>query len=193
MRWVHFSGHPHSLGRLQNRWDTLNQLRISRYIKSNAHQLSWKYTNFAMPASTRSELAYIFAPSLVSTIITPSSYAQSFPSLKTVSLPWLELPAALLLARLINKIRESLELSQCPTYLWSNSTIALNWITSRSRWWSVFVANRVGEIQRLTEIKHWRHVASLDNSIDILSRRLNPCDLINAERWWNSPEFLKWD
>ena len=106
-----------------------------------------------MPVSTRSELAYIFAPSLVSTIITPSYY-QSFASLKTVSLPWLELPAALLLARLINKIRESLELSQCPTYLWSNSTIALNWIISRSRWWSVFVANRVGEIQRLTEIKH---------------------------------------
>jgi len=53
--------------------------------------------------------------------------------LKTVSLPRLELSAALLLARLINKVRESLELSQCPTYLWSDSTIALNWITSPSR------------------------------------------------------------
>jgi len=28
---------------------------------------------------------------------------------------------------------------------------------------------------------------------DTLSRRLNSCDLINAERWWNGPEFLKWD
>jgi len=51
----------------------------------------------------------------------------------------------------------------------------------------------VDEIQRLTEIKHWHHVASFDNPADTLSRGLNPCDLINAERWWNGPEFLKWD
>jgi len=110
--------------------------------------------------------------------------------LKTVSLPRLELSAALLLERLINKIRESLEFSQCPIYLWSDSTIALNWITSP---WSVFVANRVSEIQRLTGIKRWHHVASSDNPADTLSRGLNSCDFINAERWWNDPEFLKWD
>jgi len=48
--------------------------------------------------------------------------------------------------------------------LWSDLTIALNWVTSPSRQWSVFVANRVGEIQRLrSEVKHWRHVTSSDN------------------------------
>jgi len=51
----------------------------------------------------------------------------------------------------------------------------------------------VDEIQRLTEIKHWRHVAFSDNLADTLSRGLNSCDLINAERWWNGSEFLKWD
>jgi len=59
----------------------------------------------------------------------------------------------------------------------------LNWIISSSRQWSVFVANRVGEIQRLTEIKYWHHIASSDNPADTLSRGLNPYDLINAERW----------
>jgi len=54
------------------------------------------------------------------------------------------------------------------------------------------MANRVGEIQRPTETKRWRHLASSDPA-DTLSRRLNSCDLINAERWWNGPEFLKWD
>jgi len=91
--------------------------------------------------------------------------------LKTVSLPRLKL-----LARLINKIRESLELSQCPTSLWSDSTIALNWITSPSRLWSVFVANRVGEIQRLTEVERWRHIAFPDNPTDT-SRGINLYDL----------------
>lgn len=65
--------------------------------------------------------------------------------LKAISLPRLELSAALLLARLIEKIRELLELTQTQIFLLSNSTIALNWIASRK--WSVFVANRVGEIQ----------------------------------------------
>jgi len=43
---------------------------------------------------------------------------------------------------------------------------ALNWVTSPLRRWSVLVANRVGEIQRLTEIKRWRHIPSSDNPAD---------------------------
>ena len=83
--------------------------------------------DFAMPANARSELAYTFAPSsqrpsLQVAVLKVSRVAL----LKTVSLPLLELSAVLLLVRLINKIRESLELSQCSTYLWSDSTIALN-------------------------------------------------------------------
>jgi len=69
----------------------------------------------------------------------------------------------------------------------------INWITSPSRRWSVFVANRVGEIQRLTKVERWRHIASPDNLADKLSRGINPYDLIEAERWWNGPEFLKWN
>ena len=53
------------------------------------------------------------------------------------------------------------------------------WVTSPSRRWSVFVANRVGEIQRLTKIKHWHHVASSNNPTDIFARakslRLDQC------------------
>jgi len=56
----------------------------------------------------------------------------------------------------------------------------------------VFVANRVDEIQRLTKVERWRHIASPDNPADTLSRGINPYDLIDAKRW-NGPEFLKWD
>ena len=55
------------------------------------------------------------------------------------------------------------------------------------------MANRVGEIQYLTEVKRWRHIASPDNSADTLSRGINPYDLIDAEEWRNGSEFLKWD
>ncbi|XP_018405041.1 PREDICTED: uncharacterized protein LOC108781544 [Cyphomyrmex costatus] len=111
--------------------------------------------------------------------------------LKAVSLPRLELCAALLLARLIAKVREALD--HLKVFLWSDSTIALNWITSPSRRWSTFVANRVGEVQRITEIEHWHHVSSSDNSADILSRGLNPNELINSAQWWHGPSFLQRD
>lgn len=103
--------------------------------------------------------------------------------LKAISLPRLELSAALLLVRLIAKIQESLDLTQIRIFLWSDSTIALNWIASPSRKWTVFVTNRVGEIQRLTEIKDWGHVASSHNPADILSCGSYLDDIGAASMW----------
>ncbi|XP_036143404.1 uncharacterized protein LOC118645802 [Monomorium pharaonis] len=110
--------------------------------------------------------------------------------LKSVSLPRLELSAALLLARLVHKIKSALEVAHVETFLWSDSTIALNWIASASRRWSTFVANRVGEIQRLTEHNHWGHVSSTDNPADPLSRGLLPDDIIKSKLWWHGPTYL---
>jgi len=55
----------------------------------------------------------------------------------------------------------------------------------------VFVANRVGEIQRLTEIETWRHVTSSNNPTDLLSRGLSPPELADASLWWHGPAFLQ--
>lgn len=109
--------------------------------------------------------------------------------LKAVSLPRLELSAAVLLARLVSKVKDSLEIPM-QTFLWSDSMITLNWITSASRNWSTFVANRVGEIQKLTQIGDWRHIASQNNPADVLSRGLYPQELITSTLWWHGPDFL---
>ncbi|XP_018403196.1 PREDICTED: uncharacterized protein LOC108780100 [Cyphomyrmex costatus] len=144
-RWVAFKA---QLG-------ALNHLKIPRYIKPDAHQ--FVQVHGFCDASERAFGAYIY----IRTQFGCNEYHSELlcsksrvAPLKAVSLPRLELSAALLLARLIAKVRESLDISNCQTYLWSDSTIALNWITSSSRRWSVFVANRVGEIQRLTDTKH---------------------------------------
>lgn len=111
--------------------------------------------------------------------------------IKAVSLPRLELSAALLLARLIDRVRLSTDLTESRLFLWTDSMIVLQWIASPSRKWAAFVANRVGEIQRLTRISSWRHVPSAHNPADILSRG---CDLVSLSRstaWWNGPSFLK--
>ncbi|KYN12210.1 hypothetical protein ALC57_15607 [Trachymyrmex cornetzi] len=44
------------------------------------------------------------------------------------------------------------------TFLWSDSIVVLSWISSCSRNWSVFVANRIGEVQRLIDQSDWHHV-----------------------------------
>ncbi|XP_018311229.1 uncharacterized protein, partial [Mycetomoellerius zeteki] len=108
----------------------------------------------------------------------------------TVSLPRLELSAALLLAQLFDKLKSSLDLAGVRVFLWSDSTITLSWIISSSRRWTVFVANRVGEIQRLTDPENWRHVTSRNNPADILSRGLLPNELIDSSLWWHGPSFL---
>ncbi|XP_029172199.1 uncharacterized protein LOC114941382 [Nylanderia fulva] len=111
--------------------------------------------------------------------------------MRAISLPRLELSAALLLAKLIEKVRESVGLPAAGVVLWSDSTITLQWIQSSSRKWSAFVANRVGEIQRLTEGADWRHVPSADNPADILSRGADLAALAVSGLWWEGPAYLR--
>ncbi|XP_077282820.1 uncharacterized protein LOC143908865 [Temnothorax americanus] len=111
--------------------------------------------------------------------------------LKAISLPRLELQAILLLAELTDKVSASTNITHYKKFLWSDFTIALNWITSPSRRWEVFVANRVGKVQRLTKIEDWRHIPSSDNPADILSRGLYPHELVDASLWWHGPVFLQ--
>ncbi|XP_029178148.1 uncharacterized protein LOC114945958 [Nylanderia fulva] len=111
--------------------------------------------------------------------------------IRAVSLPRLELNAALLLSHLIEKIRASVDLSKSEIILWTDSTITIQWISSPSRKWNAFVANRVGEIQCLTRRSSWRHVPSAHNPADILSRGVDLAGLMQSTIWWNGPAFLQ--
>lgn len=96
--------------------------------------------------------------------------------LKKLSLPRLELQAALLLAQLVDSIASSLTLKIDERYYWCDSMITLHWIRSASSRWKTYVANRTSEIQNLTN-DNWNHVISQDNPADIISRGLHPRNL----------------
>jgi len=70
--------------------------------------------------------------------------------LKTVSIPRLELLAAVLLARLASKYEPNLHLPIKKRFFWSDSMVVLAWISSQSSKWKTFVANRVGGLERYT-------------------------------------------
>nr|CAI5863233.1 unnamed protein product [Callosobruchus analis] len=111
--------------------------------------------------------------------------------LKTLTVPRLELCAALVLSRLATKFLNSVNLSFSKIYCWSDSTIVLNWLQTPPHMLKQFVNNRVAEIQELSANFEWRHVLSGDNPADLLTRGLSPENLIKNDLWWHGPHWLK--
>ena len=78
--------------------------------------------------------------------------------LSTTSIPRLELMAAVLGLRISDSVSKALGTALKQVTFWSDSMNVLWWIRGRSRSFKPFVANRVGEIQSLTDPQQWRFV-----------------------------------
>ncbi|XP_071573556.1 uncharacterized protein [Temnothorax nylanderi] len=111
--------------------------------------------------------------------------------LKTITLPRLELSAAALLAQLADKVSNAVRLEIEDVCYWTDSEIVLHWIKAINKRWSVFVANRVGEIHRLSRPTKWYHVSTEFNPADYVSRGALPTSLSNAKLWWSGPSWLQ--
>lgn len=110
--------------------------------------------------------------------------------LKTVTIPRLALCGAMLLTRLFCEVNRVLNVSSNNTIFWTDSTIVLHCLNSSTHLLKTYVANRVAEIQRATDVKTWRHVKSGDNPADALSRRQMPRAFLQNRLWITGPSWL---
>ncbi|UYV79990.1 hypothetical protein LAZ67_18001335 [Cordylochernes scorpioides] len=113
--------------------------------------------------------------------------------IKKITIPRLELCAALMLAQLQSQTIQVLPFEIDEQFYWTESKIVLAWITSESKKWQIFVANRVAKIQDLTAAHSWQFISGKQNPADLATRGILPSCLINSKLWWHGPVWLTLD
>lgn len=108
--------------------------------------------------------------------------------MKVLTIPRMELQAALLASRLSTTILKECDMNIEEVIYWSDSTVVLSWIRSESKRFKMFVGNRVEEIREQTEVRSWRWVPTIDNVADKATRDVEPTG--NLQEWLNGPRFL---
>lgn len=110
--------------------------------------------------------------------------------LKPTSVPRLELLAVVLLSRLIDTIRSALKLTAVPCHGWTDSTVALAWLSQHPSKWKTFEAHRVEEVQSRVPYVTWHHVRTDHNPADCASRGFLNGDIREHSLWWKGPVGL---
>jgi len=110
--------------------------------------------------------------------------------LKSITLPRLELTAALVGARLASYIKNILpkEFKFNEIKFYSDSQITLAWIRSVKNKWKAYVTNRVEEILKYSSIEQWSYVPTASNPADFVTKPRNLVDLVSEKLWWEGPE-----
>lgn len=111
--------------------------------------------------------------------------------MNTVSIPRLELCAAVLLTQLMQRVVDAISITADEIFLWTDSTIVVQWIHSAPNMHKVFVANRIAFIHENSHVSWWRHTPSQLNPADLISRGTSVSELKENNLWWNGPEHLK--
>jgi len=111
--------------------------------------------------------------------------------LKAISLPRLELMAAVTATRLakfvcslISQDRQSLRV-----YFWMDSQIVLYWISKDTKS-KQFFSHRVKEIHTTFPKVTWSFTPSSDNPANLLTRGLSTSQLQSSHLWTHSPNWL---
>jgi transposase InsO family protein len=111
--------------------------------------------------------------------------------LKMLSIPRLELQAAVLGARLAETICKEHSIKFKSRVFWSDSKTVLGWLYSDNpRKYKPFVGHRLSEILEKSTISEWSFVPTKDNVADEATKWSKIPKLSFEQRWFSGPEFL---
>lgn len=173
----------------------LTKLSIPRFIGSGGKAATALLIGFA-DASKRAYAAAVYLYIQYETGEVKSNLVRAkskVAPIKTLSIPRLELSAAVELAKLMDTVKTTwlgqIDLCRCYT----DSQIVLAWLSKHAANWHTFVANRVSTIQTTLPDVKWAHVPSKLNPADLNSRGIKAEDLVESKLWWNGPELSRLD
>lgn len=106
-----------------------------------------------------------------------------------LSVPRLELCAAVLAVEISELITEEINLKPDRIRFYTDSRVVLGYIYNESRRFHVYVSNRVLRIRQSTQPEQWSYVSSEQNPDDHGSRSV-PSTKLEATSWLTGPSFL---
>ena len=110
--------------------------------------------------------------------------------LKPITIPRLELTAALVSAKIGDFLQKELEYDEMKIFYWMDSKVVLGYIANDARRFHVFVSNRVQQIRDLTSPSQWRYVDTKSNPAGFASCGMSAEDIISRTEWWDGPKYL---
>ncbi|XP_044755103.1 uncharacterized protein LOC123314055 [Coccinella septempunctata] len=108
-----------------------------------------------------------------------------------VSIPRLELQAAVLGSRLAVTIKENHSLNIHKCFYWTDSKTVAGWIKANPTIFKPFVAHRVSEIVENTDAREWNWISTKENVADDATRENYQNEWKTGGRWLEGPPFLK--
>lgn len=109
--------------------------------------------------------------------------------MKTLSIPKLELDAALLGARQLRFVHRSLTTPIQRRFIWTDSSTVRHWVRATASHYQVFMSHRIGELQTLTDLGEWCFVRGKINPADCATRSQLIDEALPA-LWLQGPDFL---
>ncbi|XP_058827423.1 uncharacterized protein LOC131687359 [Topomyia yanbarensis] len=110
--------------------------------------------------------------------------------LKQLSIPRLELLAAVLAARLARTIEQNHNFTISRVVFWIDAEVVLSWIRSDQRRYKQFVGFRIGEILSLTKLTDWRWVPTRLNVADLVTKWGKGLEIHPNSPWVRGQQFL---
>ncbi|XP_053692417.1 uncharacterized protein LOC128740870 [Sabethes cyaneus] len=174
-----------------NKFSALNTLRIPRsYFTHKVDEPKQLHVFVDASKEAYACVAYIRAMGPNGIEVAMVAAKSKVAPIKVLSVPRLELKAAVLGTRLASSVESSHSFRFDRKYFWSDSKTVLACINSDHRKYHQFVGVRIGEILTSTRMNEWRYVRSGQNPADPATKWGAGPNFDLGSLWFRGPTFL---